>query len=354
MPGKVAAIAETDWATRERVLEQPVPVGLVVALGGGRVAEAAPGLRVRAEHARRAARAGAGSGPCATSSRRSASICAASRGGPSSSVGAVDLVASRAARSARTRSARRSAGAPRSGPGRAPRRRARTRRQRRRRRPARRRRPCPCGRRASAAGTALPSRFVRSSRSRTSRTQSSSWPSVSSRTTMGRNVDPGSDRMARVRDSVRPVDRTALITGGTGGLGRAVVAAFARARLARRRARQARRATCQGAEVVQADLTDADDVARAVGAAAGDAGAPLRAVANLVGGFAAGQPVADTPVGRVRGPVRAQPAPDLPRHAGRAAGARRRGRRRDRVRLVALGAAPVRGRPPATAPPRRP
>ena len=39
MPGKVAEIAETAWATVERVLEQPVAVGLVVALGGRRVAE---------------------------------------------------------------------------------------------------------------------------------------------------------------------------------------------------------------------------------------------------------------------------------------------------------------------------
>ncbi len=91
------------------------------------------------------------------------------------------------------------------------------------------------------------------------------------------------------------MDRTALITGGTGGLGRAVVAAFA-ANGWRVVVLDKRDAEMQGAEVVQADLTDAGDVARAVGAATGDAGAPLRAVANLVGGFAAGQPVADTPV----------------------------------------------------------
>ena len=39
-----------------------------------------------------------------------------------------------------------------------------------------------------------------------------------------------------------------------------------------------------------------DDVARAVRTAVSDAGAPLRAVAHLVGGFAAGQPVAETPL----------------------------------------------------------
>jgi NAD(P)-dependent dehydrogenase (short-subunit alcohol dehydrogenase family) len=47
---------------------------------------------------------------------------------------------------------------------------------------------------------------------------------------------------------------------------------------------------------VVADLTDPDDVARAVRAAVGEADAPLRALVNLVGGFAAGQPVADTPL----------------------------------------------------------
>jgi NAD(P)-dependent dehydrogenase (short-subunit alcohol dehydrogenase family) len=46
--------------------------------------------------------------------------------------------------------------------------------------------------------------------------------------------------------------------------------------------------------VVEADLTDVDAVARAVGAA--QDGPPLRALVNLVGGFAADQPVATTPV----------------------------------------------------------
>jgi NAD(P)-dependent dehydrogenase (short-subunit alcohol dehydrogenase family) len=92
---------------------------------------------------------------------------------------------------------------------------------------------------------------------------------------------------------------TALITGGTGGLGVAVVAAFLEhgwrvvvpdilpgphERLP------------TGAETLQADLTDPDDVARVVREAAGDSEAPLRAVANLVGGFKADQPVAETPL----------------------------------------------------------
>ena len=92
---------------------------------------------------------------------------------------------------------------------------------------------------------------------------------------------------------------SALITGGTGGLGVAVVNAFladgwrvvvpcepgdARERLA------------PGAETIEADLTDPDDAAKAVALAAQDGDAPLRAVANLVGGFRAGQPVATTPI----------------------------------------------------------
>lgn len=88
--------------------------------------------------------------------------------------------------------------------------------------------------------------------------------------------------------------RTALVTGGAGGLGRSVVAAL----------------VADGWDVVVpveagsdlddadnvttvvADLTDPDDVARALRAAP----EPLKAVVNLVGGFAAGQPVETTPL----------------------------------------------------------
>jgi NAD(P)-dependent dehydrogenase (short-subunit alcohol dehydrogenase family) len=90
-------------------------------------------------------------------------------------------------------------------------------------------------------------------------------------------------------------DRTVIVTGGTGALGRAVVAAFA-ANGWRVVVLDVRTAEMQGADVVRADLTDPGDVVRAVAAATAEPGAPLRAVANLVGGFAAGQPVADTPV----------------------------------------------------------
>ena len=89
--------------------------------------------------------------------------------------------------------------------------------------------------------------------------------------------------------------RTAIITGGTGGLGRAVVGVFVAGGW-RVVVLDARPAELDGAEVVQADLTDEGAVRDAVAAAAGDESAPLRAVVNLVGGFAADQPVADTPV----------------------------------------------------------
>jgi NAD(P)-dependent dehydrogenase (short-subunit alcohol dehydrogenase family) len=109
---------------------------------------------------------------------------------------------------------------------------------------------------------------------------------------VGRKLEPSSDgNIALVA--------TALITGGTGGLGVSVVQAFLddgwrvvvpdilpgpHERLP------------DAVETVQADLTDPDDVARVVRLAAGDPEQPLRALANLVGGFKADQPVADTPL----------------------------------------------------------
>ena len=91
------------------------------------------------------------------------------------------------------------------------------------------------------------------------------------------------------------MDRTVLITGGTGSLGRAVVAAFA-ANDWRVVVLDVRSAEMQGAQVVQADLTDPGEVADAVAEATSEPDAPLAAVANLVGGFAADQPVATTAV----------------------------------------------------------
>jgi NAD(P)-dependent dehydrogenase (short-subunit alcohol dehydrogenase family) len=89
------------------------------------------------------------------------------------------------------------------------------------------------------------------------------------------------------------VERTAIITGGTGGLGRAVVGAFV-ANGWDVVVLDARPAELDGATVLEADLTDPDAVAHVVAQA--QEGAPLRALVNLVGGFAAGQPVATTPV----------------------------------------------------------
>jgi NAD(P)-dependent dehydrogenase (short-subunit alcohol dehydrogenase family) len=89
--------------------------------------------------------------------------------------------------------------------------------------------------------------------------------------------------------------RTALITGGTGGLGRAVVAAFV-GNGWRVVVPDVAPAELEGAEVVAADLTDAGQVAGVVERAATREDAPLRAVVNLVGGFAADQPVAATPL----------------------------------------------------------
>jgi NAD(P)-dependent dehydrogenase (short-subunit alcohol dehydrogenase family) len=97
--------------------------------------------------------------------------------------------------------------------------------------------------------------------------------------------------------------KTALVTGGTGGLGAAVTARLlddgwrvvvpwvAEAELQRV-------AHHDGLELVQADLFDPEAVARAVSLAAGDDAAPLRGVANLVGGFDAPGRVGEVPLER--------------------------------------------------------
>ena len=89
------------------------------------------------------------------------------------------------------------------------------------------------------------------------------------------------------------MDRTVIVTGGSGGLGVPVVQAFLDAdwrvvvpwvaereldRLPER----------EGLELVEADLFDAGDVDEVVEVAAGYGGAPLHSVVNLVGG--------DTPI----------------------------------------------------------
>lgn len=92
--------------------------------------------------------------------------------------------------------------------------------------------------------------------------------------------------------------RTAFITGGTGGLGVAVTAAFRTAgwRVVVPVHGAPPAADGTAAEFVRADLTDPTAVAAAVALAAGDGSRPLRAVVNLVGGFASGGRVHETPV----------------------------------------------------------
>jgi NAD(P)-dependent dehydrogenase (short-subunit alcohol dehydrogenase family) len=97
------------------------------------------------------------------------------------------------------------------------------------------------------------------------------------------------------------MDRTAIITGGTGGLGSAVVTRLldddwrvvvpwiAEAELERVEKRE-------GLELVEADLFEQASVQGVIEAAAGDAAAPLRGLVNLVGGFAMGKRVHETPI----------------------------------------------------------
>jgi NAD(P)-dependent dehydrogenase (short-subunit alcohol dehydrogenase family) len=92
---------------------------------------------------------------------------------------------------------------------------------------------------------------------------------------------------------------TALITGGTGGLGGAVTGAFLAAgwRVVVPVLPQfLDGAQASGAELVPADLTDPASVATVVARATAEEAAPLRAVVNLVGGFAMGGRVHETPI----------------------------------------------------------
>ena len=98
-----------------------------------------------------------------------------------------------------------------------------------------------------------------------------------------------------------PADRSALVTGGTGGLGAAVTARLLDDGwrvvvpwVAERELERVQRRP--GLELVQADLFEPQAVADAVALAAGEPAAPLRAVVNLVGGYAQGERVAETPI----------------------------------------------------------
>jgi NAD(P)-dependent dehydrogenase (short-subunit alcohol dehydrogenase family) len=97
------------------------------------------------------------------------------------------------------------------------------------------------------------------------------------------------------------MESTAIVTGGTGGLGSAVVTRLLDdgwrvvvpwvfehelERVQRR----------DGLELIEADLFDPEAVATVVSAASGAADAPLRGLVNLVGGFHAGRRVHETPI----------------------------------------------------------
>lgn len=92
-----------------------------------------------------------------------------------------------------------------------------------------------------------------------------------------------------------------LITGGTGGLGTAVADRFLQAGW-RVVVPWMHQSAVVGVpshdrlELLQADLFDAESVRTVAERAAADPQRPLRAVANLVGGFAAGGKVHETPI----------------------------------------------------------
>jgi NAD(P)-dependent dehydrogenase (short-subunit alcohol dehydrogenase family) len=104
-------------------------------------------------------------------------------------------------------------------------------------------------------------------------------------------------------------DRTVLVTGGTGALGGAVVDAFLEAGwrvvctwvVPAERDRMGER---EGLELIEADLFHEEAVTAAARQAAEADGAPLRAVAHLVGGYLAGPRVEETTLEEFEGQFR--------------------------------------------------
>jgi NAD(P)-dependent dehydrogenase (short-subunit alcohol dehydrogenase family) len=95
--------------------------------------------------------------------------------------------------------------------------------------------------------------------------------------------------------------RSAIITGGTGGLGAAVTRAFLdagwRVVVPLYDERERERVDAHERLALElADLLDPQSSAAIVNRAAADPAAPLRAVVNLVGGFAQGGRVHETPI----------------------------------------------------------
>lgn len=97
------------------------------------------------------------------------------------------------------------------------------------------------------------------------------------------------------------MERTAIVTGGTGGLGSAVVERLIadgwRACVPWVVERELERLPPRdGLELMNADLFEPKSVKSLLDAATAEPAAPLRGVVNLVGGFAAGGRVHETPV----------------------------------------------------------
>ena len=95
--------------------------------------------------------------------------------------------------------------------------------------------------------------------------------------------------------------RTAIVSGGTGGLGAAVVKRLLADGwrvvvpwVAERELERVQES--EGLELVRADLFEADDVRGVAELGARDREAPLQGLVNLVGGFAAGDRVHETPI----------------------------------------------------------
>ncbi|HEX4672120.1 MAG TPA: SDR family NAD(P)-dependent oxidoreductase [Solirubrobacteraceae bacterium] len=97
------------------------------------------------------------------------------------------------------------------------------------------------------------------------------------------------------------MEHTAIVTGGTGGLGAAVVTRLLDDGwrvvvpwiMERELERVERR---PGLELIRADVTDPAEVETVVSAAVASDGAPLGGLVNLVGGFAVGGRVDETPL----------------------------------------------------------
>jgi NAD(P)-dependent dehydrogenase (short-subunit alcohol dehydrogenase family) len=97
------------------------------------------------------------------------------------------------------------------------------------------------------------------------------------------------------------MERTSIVTGGTGGLGTAVVGRLLEEGwrvvvpwiMEKELERLGQR---PGLELIQADLSDQGAVEQVVSAAAGAEASPLRGLVNLVGGFAAGGRVHETSI----------------------------------------------------------